>query len=339
MVQQQPIIAITIGDPCGIGPEVVAKALVMPEVREMCQPLVVGNVQVMRDAFDSLGARDRTFEVREVQGPGDIASSPEVISVLDPHNLNPEDIVIGEASAAAGRASMEWVELAAQLCLSGDAQGMATAPLNKAAAALAGYKEIGHSELLQSLTQAPQVATMLMSGTLRVVHLTTHRSLREACNAVTRDNVLAKVKLTHDYFVEWGFPQPRIGVAALNPHASDGGLVGDEEATAIEPAVADARALGIEATGPVPADTVFTQAIDGMYDVVLCMYHDQGHIPVKVYGFEESVSVNLGLPLVRTSVDHGTAFDIAGKGVAQATSMVEAVKLAAALASGRGLPR
>jgi len=339
MVQQQPIIAITIGDPCGIGPEVVAKALVMPEVREMCQPLVVGNVQVMRDAFDSLGARDRTFEVREVQGPGDIASSPEVISVLDPHNLNPEDIVIGEASAAAGRASMEWVELAAQLCLSGDAQGMATAPLNKAAAALAGYEEIGHSELLQSLTQAPQVATMLMSGTLRVVHLTTHRSLREACNAVTRDNVLAKVKLTHDYFVEWGFPQPRIGVAALNPHASDGGLVGDEEATAIEPAVADARALGIEATGPVPADTVFTQAIDGMYDVVLCMYHDQGHIPVKVYGFEESVSVNLGLPLVRTSVDHGTAFDIAGKGVAQATSMVEAVKLAAALASGRGLPR
>jgi 4-hydroxythreonine-4-phosphate dehydrogenase len=339
MVQQQPIIAITIGDPCGIGPEVVAKALVMPEVREMCQPLVVGNVQVMRDAFDSLGARDRTFEVREVQGPGDIASSPEVISVLDPHNLNSEDIVIGEASAAAGRASMEWVELAAQLCLSGDAQGMATAPLNKAAAALAGYKEIGHSELLQSLTQAPQVATMLMSGTLRVVHLTTHRSLREACNAVTRDNVLAKVKLTHDYFVEWGFPQPRIGVAALNPHASDGGLVGDEEATAIEPAVADARALGIEATGPVPADTVFTQAIDGMYDVVLCMYHDQGHIPVKVYGFEESVSVNLGLPLVRTSVDHGTAFDIAGKGVAQATSMVEAVKLAAALASGRGLPR
>jgi len=339
MVQQQPIIAITIGDPCGIGPEVVAKALVMPTVREMCRPLVVGNVQVMRDAFDSLGARDRTFEVREVQGPGDIASSPEVISVLDPHNLNPEDIVAGEASAAAGRASMEWVELAARLCLSGDAQGMATAPLNKAAAALAGYEEIGHSELLQSLTQAPQVATMLMSGTLRVVHLTTHRSLREACNAVTRDNVLAKVKLTHDYFVEWGFPQPRIGVAALNPHASDGGLVGDEEATAIEPAVADARALGIEATGPVPADTVFTQAIDGMYDAVLCMYHDQGHIPVKVYGFEESVSVNLGLPLVRTSVDHGTAFDIAGKGVAQATSMVEAMKLAAALASGRGLPR
>ena len=339
MVQQQPIIAITIGDPCGIGPEVVAMALVMPEVREMCRPLVVGNVQVMRDAFDSLGARDRTFEVREVQGPGDIASSPEVISVLDPHNLNPEDIVTGEASAAAGRASMEWVELAARLCLSGDAQGMATAPLNKAAAALAGYEEIGHSELLQSLTQAPQVATMLMSGTLRVVHLTTHRSLREACNAVTRDNVLAKVKITHDYFVEWGFPQPRIGVAALNPHASDGGLVGDEEATAIEPAVADARALGIEATGPVPADTVFTQAIDGMYDAVLCMYHDQGHIPVKVYGFEESVSVNLGLPLVRTSVDHGTAFDIAGKGVAQATSMVEAVKLAAALASGRGLPR
>ncbi len=339
MVQQQPIIAITIGDPCGIGPEVVAKSLAMPEVREICRPLVVGNVQVMRDAFDALGSHDHTFEVREVQDPGDVAPSSEVVSVLDPHNLNTEDIVVGEASAAAGRASMEWVELAAQLCLNGSAQGMATAPLNKAAAALAGYEEIGHSELLQSLTQTPQVATMLMSGTLRVVHLTTHRSLRAACDAVTRDNVLAKVQLTHDSFIEWGFPQPRIGVAALNPHASDGGLVGDEEATAIEPAVADARALGIEATGPVPADTVFTQAIDGMFDVVLCMYHDQGHIPVKVYGFEESVSVNLGLPLVRTSVDHGTAFDIAGKGIAQATSMTEAVKLAAALASGRGLPR
>lgn len=339
MVQQLPIIAITIGDPCGIGPEVVARSLAKPDVREICRPLIVGNVQVMRDAFDSLDTQDRTFEVREAQGAGDIDPSPGVISVLDPHNLNPEDIVVGEASAAAGRASMEWAELAARLCLSGSAQGMATAPLNKAAAAMAGYKEIGHTELLQSLTQATQVATMLMSGTLRVVHLTTHRSLRAACDAVTRDNVLAKVKLTHDYFVEWGFPQPRIGVAALNPHASDGGLVGDEEATAIEPAVADARALGIEATGPVPADTVFTQAIDGMYDAVLCMYHDQGHIPIKVYGFEESVSVNLGLPLVRTSVDHGTAFDIAGKGIAQATSMTEAVKLAAALASGRGLPR
>ena len=204
---------------------------------------------------------------------------------------------------------------------------------------MAGYQEIGHMELLQSMTGSTNVATMLMTGGLRVVHLTTHRSLRLACDAVTRENVLVKIRLTHDYFRQYGFPTPRIGVAALNPHASDGGLLGDEEATAIQPAVTDARAGAIDATGPVPADTVFHQAINGKYDAVLCMYHDQGHIPIKVYGFEHSVSVNLGLPLIRTSVDHGTAFDIAGQGIAQAVSMVEAIKLAAHLASGHGLPR
>jgi len=216
---------------------------------------------------------------------------------------------------------------------------MATAPIHKEAASAAGYQEVGHSELLQSLTKASQVVTMLMSGTLRVIHLTTHRSLRDACDAVTRENVLSKLELTHQTFQLWGFNAPCIGVAALNPHASDGGLVGAEEGEAIEPAILDAKAQGIDAIGPVPADTVFTQAIEGKYDAVLCMYHDQGHIPVKVHGFEQSVSINLGLPIIRTSVDHGTAFDIAGKGVAQAVSMVEAVKLAASIASGRGLPR
>jgi 4-hydroxythreonine-4-phosphate dehydrogenase len=177
---------------------------------------------------------------------------------------------------------------------------------------------------------------MLMSGRLRVVHLTTHRSLRRACDYVTRENVLAKLELTYRSFQAWGFERPRIGVAALNPHASDGGLLGDEEKQ-IAPAVAEARRKGIDATGPVPADVVFHQAIKGKYDVVLAMYHDQGHIPVKVYGFERSISVNLGLPFIRTSVDHGTAFDIAGKGVADATSMLEAIKVAVGLASGMGL--
>jgi 4-hydroxythreonine-4-phosphate dehydrogenase len=277
--------------------------------------------------------------VLEVSSAGDAEPSANTISVLDPHNLNPEDVVPGLVNASAGKASMEWVEMATHLCLDGAVHAMATAPLNKEAAAAGGYKEIGHTELIESITKAPQVATMLMSGTLRVVHLTTHKSLRNACDAVTRENVLAKLLLTHEYFRQWGFDRPRIGVAALNPHSSDGGLLGDEEATAIAPAVNEARAARIDATGPVPADTVFNQAIDGMYDAVLCMYHDQGHIPVKVHGFEESVSINLGFPLVRTSVDHGTAFDIAGKGIASAISMAEAIKLAAAIASGKGLPR
>ncbi len=331
-----PVVAVTIGDPCGIGPEVVAKALAQQEVRDLCIPLVVGSTAVMRQALALVRS---PLRIREVTDAKDADPSPESMSILDPHNLNVEAVVPGRVSAAAGKASMEWVELAVRLCLNGAVQAMATAPVNKEAASAAGYKEIGHTELLQSMTGATNVATMLMAGGLRVVHLTTHRSLRRACDAVTRENVLAKIRLTHDYFRQHGFPSPRIGVAALNPHASDGGLLGDEEATAIGPAVAEARAGGIDATGPVPADSVFHQAINGKYDAVLCMYHDQGHIPIKVYGFERSVSVNLGLPLVRTSVDHGTAFDIAGQGVAQAVSMAEAIKLAAYLASGRGLPR
>jgi 4-hydroxythreonine-4-phosphate dehydrogenase len=192
-------------------------------------------------------------------------------------------------------------------------------------------------EIFQRQSGAGEVATMLMAEELRVVHLTTHRSLRVACDYVTRDNVLAKIELSHSSFQEWGFASPRIGVAALNPHASDGGLIGDEEATQIAPAVREARSRGIDAVGPVPADTVFNQAIDGKFDVVLAMYHDQGHIPIKVHNWAKSVSVNLGLPFVRTSVDHGTAFDIAGKGLADHTSMLEAIGAAIALMEGKGL--
>jgi 4-hydroxythreonine-4-phosphate dehydrogenase len=193
-------------------------------------------------------------------------------------------------------------------------------------------------ELLQEQSGAKNVATMLMTKGLRVVHLTTHRSLRRACDAVTRDNVLGKILLTHQCFQDWGFPKPRIGVAALNPHASDGGLLGTEEAEHIAPAVAEARRQGVDATGPVGADVVYYQAIQGRYDAVLAMYHDQGHVAIKVHGFEESVSLNLGLPFVRTSVDHGTAFDIAGKGVASAVSMTESIRIAAHLALGHRLP-
>jgi 4-hydroxythreonine-4-phosphate dehydrogenase len=335
-VERRPTIAITMGDPCGIGPEVVAKALAVPEVWGWCRPLVVGSADVMREAVALVRA---PLRVIAVDGPPEVAPEPGVLPVLDPGNLNPRHITLGRVSATAGRASMEWVVQAAKLCLSGAAAAMVTAPVNKEACDLAGYKEIGHMEVLQGLTGAPEVATMLIAGGLRVVHLTTHRSLRRACDAVTRENVLAKLLLTHHAFQGWGIPQPRIGVAALNPHASDGGLLGDEEAQAIAPAVEEARRRGVQATGPVPADVVFHQAIERKYDVALAMYHDQGHIPIKVHDFHRSVSVNLGLPLIRTSVDHGTAFDIAGKGVANPTSMLEALRLAVALASGDGLTR
>ena len=259
------------------------------------------------------------------------------MNILDPKNLDPSHINLGQISPPCGRAAMEWVTTAAHLALDGSVRALATAPVNKEAASLAGYKAIGHMELLQEITGSTRVATMLISGSLRVVHLTTHRSLRVACDYVTRERVFSMLELTHESFRNWGFSTPRIAAAALNPHASDGGLLGDEEEVAIAPAVRDAREKGILAQGPIPADIVFHQAIQGTYDVVLAMYHDQGHIPIKVHGFEQSVSVNLGLPFVRASVDHGTAFDIAGKGVADHTSMVETIRLASLLSSGQGL--
>ena len=330
----RPTIAITMGDPCGIGPEVVAKALADPALAAMCRALVVGDAAVLRAAVALVGA---PLVVTPVEGPEALPESPQAVPVLDPRNLDPRSVTPGRISPEAGRASVEWVLRAGELCLAGRVAAMATAPINKEAAALAGYEDIGHMELLQRLSGAPKVFTMLMTRGLRVVHLSTHRSLRRACDVVTRESVRDAVLMTHEEFRRWGVAEPRIGVAALNPHASDGGLLGDEEATHIAPAVEDARAEGVLATGPVPADVVFSQAIDGRYDAVVAMYHDQGHIAIKVHGFEESISVNLGLPFIRTSVDHGTAFDIAGKGVASPVSMVEATRVAATLALGRGL--
>ncbi len=331
---QRPVIAITMGDPCGIGPEVIARALASGEVYPTCRPLVVGSAWCMEQGVKLAGAGLR---VQEVDSPAEAGLSPDRVDVVDIHNLSPEDVTVGKVSPVCGKAAMEWVARAAEIALAGQVQALATAPINKEAASLAGYKAIGHMELLQEISGAPEVATMLMSGWLWVVHLTTHRSLRRACDYVTRDGILAKLELTQNSFAQWGIPSPRIGVAALNPHGSDGGLLGDEEAEAIAPAVEEARRLGIDAHGPVPADIVFHQAIQGRYDVVLAMYHDQGHIPIKVYGFERSITANLGLPFVRTSVDHGTAFDIAGKGVAHHEGMVEAIKAAVSLSLGKGL--
>jgi len=333
-VSEKPAIAITMGDPCGIGPEVVVKALSQAWVYASCRPLVVGNVYAMQKAVELTGT---SLRINEPDDPATAGDDPQVIDVLDIKNLNPEDITVGEISPTCGKAAMEWVTRAGELALAGVVAGLATAPLNKEAASLAGYQSIGHMELLQELSGAKTVATMLLAKNLRVVHLSTHRSLRIACDYVKKDRILEFLQLTHDNFVSWGFKSPRIGAAALNPHGSDGGLLGNEEAEEIAPAVEAARQRGIDVTGPVPADIIFHQAIQGRYDAVLCMFHDQGHIPVKVYGFEESITANLGLPFVRTSVDHGTAFDIAGKGIASEVSMLESIKLAVGLAKGNGL--
>ena len=331
---ERPAIAITMGDPCGIGPEVVVKALADPQVYASCRPLVVGNTYAMQQAVKLTRL---PLDINETDDPTSAGEDPRIIDVVDIHNLNPEDITVGQMSIPCGKASMEWVSKAGELALAGIVDGLATAPLNKEAASLAGYQSIGHMELLQELSGAKTVATMLLAKNLRVVHLTTHRSLRVACDYVKKDRILDFLQLTHDSFLKWGFDNPRIAAAALNPHGSDGGLLGHEEAEEIAPAVKAAQERGINVVGPVPADIVFHQAIQGRYDTVLCMYHDQGHIPVKVYGFEESITANLGLPFVRTSVDHGTAFDIAGQGIANHTSMLESIRLAVGLAKGNAL--
>ena len=323
------------GDPAGIGAEVTVKTLAEPEVAERCRPIVVGSLAAVQDAIRIAGL---DLSAQAVSEPEEAQGRSGSVEVLDLENLDFSDIEYGRVSAEAGKASVEWILKAGELAAAGRVKAIVTAPINKEACRLAGYTDIGHMEIFKSQTGAREVATMLMAGGLRVVHLTTHRSLRVACDYVTVENVLAKLELTHDCFRRWGFDRPRIGVAALNPHASDGGLLGDEEAKEIAPAVEAARRRGIEATGPVPADAVFVQAIRGRYDAVLAMYHDQGHIPIKVHDFEGSVSVNLGLPFIRTSVDHGTAFDIAGQGVADHRSLLEALRVALSLAVEERLP-
>jgi 4-hydroxythreonine-4-phosphate dehydrogenase len=328
-----PTIAITLGDAAGIGPEVVAKALGAPGSLAGARALVVGTAPVLQRALDLTAT---PLHARQVSAP-DETVGPGEVAVYGTGDAQLASLPYGQLSPLAGRAAVDWATAAAHLALDGAVAAIATAPLNKEAAHAGGVAEVGHQEIYQAMSGAEHVSTMLLTPGLRVVHLSTHHSLAAACALVTRENVLAKLRLTHAFFSQHGIARPRISVAALNPHGGEGGLIGAEEVEHLAPAVADAREEGIDATGPVPADTVFNQAIDGRYDVVLALYHDQGHIAVKVHGWEESVTMNLGLPFIRTSVDHGTAFDIAGRGAADARGMAAAVRAAAALATGQGL--
>jgi 4-phospho-D-threonate 3-dehydrogenase / 4-phospho-D-erythronate 3-dehydrogenase len=324
----RPIIALTLGDAAGIGPEVVAKALAGGEVYGLCRPLVIGEGRVMQKALDLIGSSARLNSFTDACAA---LYQPGVIDLIDLHNLDHEQVTVGRISSACGKAAVEFIYKAAEMARRGEISAMVTAPINKEATRQAGWGELGHLELLAHYSGAIEYATMLVSGALSVVHLTTHYALKEAVQYVTRDRILARLNLIERSFREWGRENPRIAVAALNPHGGEGGILGKEEIEEITPAVKAAAAGGIDARGPYPADTVFLRAIGGEFDVVLALYHDQGHIPVKVYGFEKSYSVALGLPFIRTSVDHGTAFDIAGKGIAQSVSMLEAIKAAVRL--------
>jgi 4-hydroxythreonine-4-phosphate dehydrogenase len=307
----KPRIAVTLGDPAGIGPEVVVKALSEAVIADLARWVVVGDRGV----------------VHRAERWTDSALSAEV-EILHLGQF-PEDLPApGELSAACGRAALESVERAARMCLDGSAQAMVTAPLNKEAVTLSGRAFTGHTEYIAELCKVSETRMLLASERLRVVHVSTHVSLRKACE-LDPARILRTIELGHEAVLRLGIESPRIGVCGLNPHAGEHGLFGCEDEERIVPAVATARKRGIDCQGPLPPDTVFLKAVRGAYDLVVAMYHDQGHIPMKLIDFEHTVNISLGLPILRTSVDHGTAFDIAGQNRADATNMKTALKLAA----------
>jgi 4-hydroxythreonine-4-phosphate dehydrogenase len=331
-VDKRPIIVVTMGDAAGIGPEIVVKALSSKKIYSVCRPLVIGDAGILSGVIGSLKS---TLILRTVKAADEVSGEFGAIDLIDLKNLDRQEVAPGQVSAPCGRAAMEYVVEATQLALNRKIKAIVTAPISKEATIRAGFGDMGHMEYFARVTHTAEYATMLASGPLRVVHLSTHYSLRNACERVNKENILGKVRLTHDSFQKWGIAHPRIAVAALNPHGGEGGLLGLEEIEQISPAVTAAQNQGIDARGPFPADSVFTRAVGGEFDVVIAMYHDQGHIPVKVYGFERSITVALGLPFIRTSVDHGTAFDIAGKGIASSRSLEEAILVAFGLSQGK----
>ncbi|MFC7223612.1 4-hydroxythreonine-4-phosphate dehydrogenase PdxA [Halalkalicoccus sp. GCM10025322] len=329
----KPAIGITMGDPAGIGPEIIVKGY--RSLREVANPLVIGDATTVEAACGICGS---DLGVERISDPADASFGSDEIPVLDLDNV--DDLDRGVVREAYGGASLAYVERAIELALDGDIDAITTAPINKQSTKLAGSEHAGHTGMLADYTDTETYSMMLIEGDLRVTHVSTHVPLREACDLVTEDTVLDTVRVTDEALRELGISSPSIAVAGLNPHASDGGLLGEEDGEEIEPAVESARKEGIDAFGPESPDTVYVQAARGAADCVVSMYHDQGHIPIKMLGFAEGgavsgVNVTIGLPIVRTSVDHGTAFDIAGEGVASERSLLDAVEVASEMAQWR----
>ncbi|TKB70934.1 MAG: 4-hydroxythreonine-4-phosphate dehydrogenase PdxA [Nitrospira sp.] len=329
----RPILGITMGDPAGIGPEVVAKACAMRAVHRQCRPLVIGSKPVMERAVRALKL---PLTVTAVTDHESISWRPSVMPVLDPLDRPLPSFKIGTVGEATGAASVAFIKKAVELAELGCIGAMVTGPINKEAMNLAGYAYPGHTELLAELTKSPEVGMMILGGPLKIMFVTTHVAIKDLPARLTVERIERAIRLAHRALRElFGIAKPRIGVAALNPHAGEAGLFGDEEQTTILPAAEAARRSGIQASNPLPADTLFGKAAKGAYDGVVAMYHDQGLIPLKLVAFGTCVNLTVGIPIIRTSVDHGTAFDIAGRGIADPGSLLEAITLAARLAVER----
>jgi len=330
-MNNRPRLLITMGDAAGIGPEIIARA--WAELNTVCRPLLVGDAGRLRWALNVLGIR---ATVRAVDDPSKVEPDRTLIPCLQGSKEDVSQVVPGRVTATAGKAAYDYLCTAIDMTLAGAAAGIVTAPLHKEGLRAAGLAYPGHTEILAERTGTRRFAMMLYGDGLGVVHVTLHMALREVFEHLSTEAVLDKIRLLDDVMTRLLGRRPRIGVAALNPHASDGGLFGDEEARIIQPAVATARAERIEASGPHASDTLFVRARRDEFDGVVAMYHDQGHIAVKLLAGLRAVNISVGLPLVRTSVAHGTAYDIAGRGIADSTSLVEAARVAAKLARSRG---
>ncbi|NLV36971.1 MAG: 4-hydroxythreonine-4-phosphate dehydrogenase PdxA [Clostridiaceae bacterium] len=327
------VIGIPLGDPAGIGPEIVIKALKEKSIYEACKPLVIGSLEVLKQMEDILGT-GCTFNV--VSEPSDGLYKQGTIDLVDLGNVDTKALRPGEVQAEAGRAAYEYIACVTKLAMSGKVAAIATTPINKEAIKAAGIEQAGHTEILAELTGTYDPLTMFQVRGLRVFFLSRHVPLRRACDMVTRERLIEYIERCSQAMRRLGMHDSTLAVAGLNPHNGEHGLFGDEEGSEMEPAICEAAAKGISVVGPVPADSVFHQALHGKYGAVLSLYHDQGHIATKTLDFERTISLTIGMPFLRTSVDHGTAFDIAGKGIAGAIGMQEAIRLAALYAPGYG---
>jgi 4-hydroxythreonine-4-phosphate dehydrogenase len=330
---QRPILALTMGDPVGVGPDIVVMALSDPETYRVCRPLIIGDGPALERARRHFAPELTLHQVAE---PAAGRFSPGALDLLALSHLSDADLVYGAPTVASGQAMVSYILQAIELCQAGQAGGMVTGPISKLSMNISGYAYPGHTELLAERTGAAEVAMMLAGGDFRVVLATIHCPLAEVPRRLTIDGLFRLMKLTceamrHDLAMD----EPRLGVAALNPHAGEGGMFGAEEAEIIMPAIRRAQEFGVAATGPFPADTLFWRHHQGEFDVIVCMYHDQGLIPLKLLHFMDGVNITLGLPIVRTSVDHGTAYELAGTGKAHPGSLKAAIHLAAKMAASR----
>lgn len=343
MVLNKPILAITMGDPASIGPEIAAKSAADKRLSELCKPIIIGDVSTIEAAIKFSKVK---VKVNPISAVGEAKFAAGSIDVFDLKNVDLSKLEYGKVSAMAGEAAFQNVKKAIELALNKEIDGTVTGPIHKESINEAGHRFSGHTEIYAHYTNTKKYAMLLVDKYLKIIHVSTHVSLSEACNLVKKERILEVIELIHNACVQFGVSHPKIGVAGLNPHASDGGLFGNEEESEIIPAVNEAIKNGYIVEGPIPADTLFSKAKGGLYDGCVAMYHDQGHIPFKMLGFiwdnvnqkmksVSGVNITLGLPIIRASVDHGTAFEIAGKGIASHEALILAVEYAAKMTRDR----